>query len=105
MLLGGLVLLNVVLMMTGWDQIRRTSQEVADIIEGFVEGRVGSGAWDDFVCVPIRDGELEAARLRCLGLPDEYPEYGRYCSDDGVCAMRATVAELRASQQLDPPGH
>ena len=102
-LFGLLVLFIVFLKSTGLDQVRLTAEEVADTIERFIESRDGQWDWDDFTSVQIKDPELEAVRLRCVGLPDEFPgTYGEYCGEQGVTIMRELVAQLRASQAAQP---
>ena len=41
---------------------RRTRGEVADLLEREADGRGRGAEWDDFVCVPIADPELDAIR-------------------------------------------
>jgi hypothetical protein len=53
---------------------RRSSAEVADKIEGHIQGTEGPWDWDDFTSVPIADDRLDAVRLRCLELEQALPE-------------------------------
>jgi hypothetical protein len=53
---------------------RRSSAEVADKIEGHIQGTEGPWDWDDFTSVPIADDRLDAIRLRCLELEHALPE-------------------------------
>lgn len=78
--------------------INRTAEEVADVIAGFIAGRVSAAAWDDFVCVPISDETLEPIRLRCLDLPDEFPASDAYCNEEGVEVLRGLVERLRGGR-------
>ena len=77
--------------------IGRSRGEVADTIERFVDGICSQWEWDDFCSAPIIDPQLEAIRLRCTGLPQEFPssQKGHYCSEAGIEALRAMVRELR----------
>ena len=76
----------------------RTRQEVADIIESFINNTDGPRDWDDFVTSPMDDPEMEEIRLRCFRLPQEFPseERGKYCGPDGVKVLRSYVATLRS---------
>ncbi len=47
--------------------VRRTRAEVADLLEREADGRGRDAEWDDFVCVPIADPELEAMRAAIVG--------------------------------------
>jgi hypothetical protein len=70
---------------------------VADTIERFVDGICSRWDWDDFCSAPIIDPQLEAIRLRCAGLPQEFPsaQKGHYCAEAGIEVLRAMVRELR----------
>ena len=50
---------------------RRTSAEVAEIIEKHIQGTEGAWDWDDFTSVPIADDHLDAIRIECLDLDHE----------------------------------
>lgn len=71
--------------------------EMADIIERFVDGICGPWDWDDFCSFPIVDPALDAIRVRCIGLPQEFPssQKGHYCSEAGIAVLREMVKELR----------
>lgn len=45
--------------------ISATPEEVATIIENFVEGRGGDHDWDDFLHFPLADAYLESIRKKC----------------------------------------
>ncbi|HET8891844.1 MAG TPA: hypothetical protein VFQ41_23300 [Candidatus Angelobacter sp.] len=77
--------------------IGRSRAEMADTIERFVDGICRRWDWDDFCCVPIIDPHLDSIRVRCAGLPQEYPpvEKGHYCSEAGIQILRQIVFELR----------
>jgi hypothetical protein len=71
--------------------------EMADMIEQFTQGICWQRVWDDFCTVPIIDPQLDAIRMRCADLPQEFPstQKGHYCSEAGFDVMRAMVRELR----------
>ena len=73
-------------------------EEVADVIESFLDGTCGRWDWDDFISVPLSNSQLNEIRVRCAGLPDRFPptEAGYYCGPEGFEVMRALVRELRA---------
>jgi hypothetical protein len=78
--------------------MKRTPQEVADTIEGFVNGSGNQWAWDDFTSIRLDDPALEAIRKKIVGLPGEFPPstLRDYCSEAGKERMRQMVQELRA---------
>jgi hypothetical protein len=77
-------------------RVRRTKQEVADIVEDFVEGTGGPWDWDDFMSFAIEDPALDEIRERWAQLPDIYPAERGYCSAEGVEVMRSIVKQLRS---------
>ncbi len=83
-------------------QIGRSRGEVADTIERFVDGICSRWDWDDFCAAPIIDQQLDAIRLRCVGLPEEFPsgQKGHYCSEAGIAVMREMVRGLRRPTNL-----
>ena len=78
-------------------KIARSRGEMADTIERFVQGICSRWNWDDFCTAPIIDPQLDAIRLRCAGLPEEFPsaQKGHYCSEAGFEALREMVRQLR----------
>lgn len=78
--------------------MKRTSEEVAKTIEGFVDGTGRQWDWDGFTSIRIDDPELEAIRQRCIAVRDEFPpaKAGDYCSPGGMEVMRRLAGELRA---------
>lgn len=78
--------------------MKRTSEEVAKTIEGFVDGTGRQWDWDGFTSIRIDDPELEAIRQKCIAVRDEFPpeKVGDYCSPAGMEAMRKLAGELRA---------
>ena len=79
--------------------IRLTRGEVADVIEAFINGTDGGDDWDDFISIRIKDPELEKIRVRCARLRDEFPpeQAKKYCSQDGIRALRSYVEQLRTT--------
>lgn len=77
--------------------MKRTPEEVANTIEGFVSGDDNQWAWDGFTSIRIDDPELEAIRQQIVALPVEFPPANprEYCSEAGMQRMRQFVQELR----------
>ncbi len=77
--------------------MKRTREEVANAIDGFVNGTGRQWDWDGFTSIRIDDPELEAIRQRCISARDEFPpeKTSDYCSPAGMEAMREMVSELR----------
>lgn len=78
--------------------MKRTREEVADTIEGFVNGTGSQWDWDGFTSIRLSDPELETIRQRCVSIRDEFPspDPQLYCSDEGFAIMRDMVQNLRA---------
>jgi hypothetical protein len=78
--------------------MKRTREEVANTIDGFVNGTGNQWAWDGFTSIRLDDPELEAIRQKVVALPVEFPPaHPRdYCNDAGKERMRQMVQELRA---------
>ena len=78
--------------------MKRTPQEVAETIEGFVNDTGSQWAWDGFISIRLDDPELEKIRQRCVAIRDEFPapDPGNYCSEEGLKVMRQLVQDLRA---------
>ena len=77
--------------------VRLTPQEVADIIESFLNSTGGPWDWDEFCSVRIEDPGLDAIRIRCVEMHDEDPLPGHYCGPTGVEMMRGFVRSLRTT--------
>lgn len=77
--------------------MKRTPEEVANTIEGFVNGGGNQWAWDGFTSIRIDDPELEAIRQKVVALPVEFPpaKPRDYTSDAGMERMRQMVQEIR----------
>ena len=78
--------------------MKRTPEEVANTIEGFVNGSGNQWAWDGFTSIRLDDPELEAIRQKIVALPAEFPPTNPrdYCSEAGMERMRQMAQEIRA---------
>lgn len=75
---------------------KRTAEEVATYIENFVNGTGKDWDWDDFISCPIADDELDAIRIKCSQVQDDYPSGGKgWCNEEGVRVMLALAKRLR----------
>ena len=74
-----------------------TPSQVASVLEHFLNCSGGPWDWDDFISVSLRDPALDAVRIRCAGLPEEFPSQrpGTYCSEAGLEVIRAYLTRLR----------
>ena len=75
--------------------VRLTPEEVADIIEAFLNRTGGRWDWDDFCSIRIKDPALDAIRIKCVDLHEEDPYSGQYCGPVGLAMMRGFVTSLR----------
>jgi hypothetical protein len=89
--LSGLILSRVKVM-------KRTREEVASTIDGFINDTGRQWDWDGFTSIRIDDPELESIRKRCVALPVEFPPSTtkEYCSEAGMRVMRELVQGLRS---------
>ena len=78
--------------------MKRTREEVADTIDGFINGSGRQWDWDGFTSIRIDNPELEAIRKKVVALPVEYPAstVKDYCSEAGIQVMRNMLQELRS---------
>jgi len=77
---------------------RLSNQEVAQILEDFLEGRGSQWAWDDFTLgMSFDDKGLEDIRIRCVGLSKEFPpnNSSEYCNEQGREVLRGYIKQLR----------
>ena len=75
-----------------------TRQEVAKIIEDFIEGTGDTYDWGDFLDVRIREPELEVVRRDCTTIPERFPQKnppGGFCNEAGVDYLRGIARRLR----------
>ena len=78
--------------------MKRTPDEIANTIDGFVNGTGNQWAWDGFTSIRLDDPELEAIRQKIVALPIEFPPANPrdYCSEAGMEQMRQILQDLRA---------
>jgi hypothetical protein len=74
-----------------------TKQEVAGVLDDFLNGGGGPYDFDDFCTFTIADPELDKIRERCAGLGEEFPpeKPGQYCGSEGMDVMRGYISYLR----------
>jgi hypothetical protein len=84
--------------------MKRTREEVAKTIDGFISGTGRQWDWDGFVSIRLDDPELEAIRQRCVSLPVEFPPSTKtdYCSAAGIQVMRNLLQGLRSVSSGKP---
>ncbi len=75
-----------------------TRLQLANLIDGFLAGTIGSFAWDDFISVPQEDHDIEEIRVQCAKLPDLYrtTNPSHYCGYEGIEWLREKSKELRS---------
>ena len=96
-------------MLTGirakWRQlvgVQRSPDEVADLIEGFLDGTGDDRDWDDLTSVPIVDARLNRLRSDLLRIENRYPGTGDgHISAEGVAELRTIVRLLRGQASED----
>jgi hypothetical protein len=78
--------------------MKRTREEVASTIDGFINGTGRQWDWDGFTSIRIDDPELEEIRKRCVALPVEFPPSTtkEYCNEAGMQVMRELAQGLRS---------
>ncbi len=85
--------------MSPWKRSNKlTKNEVAQILEDFVEGNGSPCSWDGFTLgMTLEDDYLDSIRMRCIGLSEEFPPSSRheYCNPRGIQVIRAYIQELR----------
>lgn len=87
--------------MTWTKKYTLTSQEVAQILEGFLDGRGSPFAWDDYTLgMSFEDKHLEEIQIRCAGLTREFPPNNpnEYCNAQGRDVIRQYIKQLRVSK-------
>jgi hypothetical protein len=73
--------------------------EIADVIERFLDGTAGPWDWEDYTLVTtFEDPFLSSIQDRCRALFIEFPptEKGHYTNAEGLAVLRELVTELRA---------
>jgi len=83
---------------------KRTSAEVADLLEAFLLPTGDPGAFDTLTSFPLEDEELEKIRVRCANLDSEFPPEakGRFCSEEGLEVIRDYISQLRVAKTGAP---
>ena len=79
---------------------KATNQEIAQILEDFLEARGKPLAWDGYTLGrPFEDEHLEEIRMRCANLSRDFPpdRPNEYCKEQGRGVIRGYVEQLRAS--------
>jgi len=75
------------------------TNEMADLIEHFLQGTGNEWEWDDFISVRQSNQQYERIRERCALLPVEFPSSDpqHYCNAEGLNVLRSIVDELRSN--------
>jgi len=75
---------------------RVDAQQMADVIDRFIDGTGGPYEWDDYFGTPYADARIEELRLECLRVQDQYPgKANEYCNAEGVHRLRQIAEALR----------
>jgi hypothetical protein len=80
---------------------RLTREEVARILQNFLDGNGSPWDWDDVTSgMSFENSYLEDIRVRCAGLGEEFPpaKATEYCSEQGLEVIRAYIRELTKSK-------
>ena len=73
-----------------------TRLDVIKLIDSFLDGSLRDDyAWDDFVSSRFRDDEIEGIRLKVLEIELQYPAARRWCSDEGLAALKKFSDSLK----------
>lgn len=77
--------------------MKRTIDEVISEITKFLNDKGGAHDWDDFISIPINDKELDAIRIECSDLRENYPpgEKRQFCSDEGLERLKVILRNLK----------
>lgn len=77
--------------------IQRTRTDVASVLERFLYNEITDEEWDDFICIPIQDSELERIRTQCEKLSIDYPPEieGRNTNKQGEELLKMFITQLR----------
>jgi hypothetical protein len=76
-----------------------SAEEVAQILENFLNGTGGDWEWDGFIQgMELEDQELDEIRKQCAGLCFDFPpdEPRHYCNEQGRTVIRDYIRQLRA---------
>jgi hypothetical protein len=77
--------------------VKRTTDDVINQITNFLTGVSGAHDWDDFTSIRIKDKRLDAIRIECSDLPDNYPpeKKSHYCNDEGLKRLEKILHDLK----------
>ena len=85
--------------MAAWiKRSQMSKQEIARVMEDFLEGRDKSLSWDSYTLGrSFEDKNLEEMRLRCANLTFEFPPSNKneYCNEEGRAVIRNYIKQLR----------
>jgi hypothetical protein len=85
--------------MSPWvKKYKLSREEVAKILQDFLDGTGKTLAWDGFTLgMSFEDEYLENLRLRCANLSREFPPWhpNEYCNERGREVIRQYIKELR----------
>ncbi len=82
--------------------MKRTAEEIANTIDGFVNGTGNQWAWDGFTSIRLDDADLDEIRKKIVALPAEFPPSNPrdYCSEAGKDKLRQIVQDLHARSKV-----
>jgi hypothetical protein len=75
-----------------------SNQEVAELLQGFIDGTGGPWDWDNFTCgMKFADRRLQEIQARCRGLSFEFAPSKKemYTNEQGTQVIRDYIIELR----------
>jgi phosphatidylglycerol:prolipoprotein diacylglycerol transferase len=73
-----------------------TRDQVAVILEHFVDGGGGAWDWDAYMFERFSDPRLAHIQGHCMMLPDEFPTKSGWCNEQGLEVIREYIRELRS---------
>ena len=81
-----------------------TPEEVAKIIDSFVEGTDGPYDWDDYIHIPSRIPELEQIRKECEAIAKRFPSQIKteWCSAEGLTELKLLANKARQLSKQPP---
>jgi hypothetical protein len=80
--------------------IQRAPNQVAEIIENFLNNKSASHDWDDFITFQIADPHLDAIRAQCLQLNSTHPptKNTHWTNQTGLDLLRDLATRLRTAK-------
>ena len=77
--------------------VDRTPRDIAETIEGFLDGSIGDREWHDFACHPITDRSLDDVRRQCAAVPLwQEPDCHRVpCDEEGRAVLQRLALQMR----------